>query len=692
MLFPFAVSLFFLIHFLAWVTPLFVLCLISFISPTMDLLFSVLDDTLDELVWGGLEKAIEPELEVLIDSAELRGIFDPLNDTQLPFVEIYEDARHIGNTEGYCPEFSDTASALQVSIKPVWNQRFRFRANGTRHYRFVVCIDHHVRARTVCGECGFAAADVWAAAGKLESPLAVSMMIVKRNEVTGILRITCSIRLPGDDMSMSAEKYEWKRPDLLSLGKRSAVFECRPQHLPPTKSKLVESPPFEYSKEMLLGQSSPPKQTFVLREDSGSKIGRPPSQFVSSMCSSSHLRNYSPPRVNNPERAAVPPPKHIWPPEPDINPYKGSIASMPTPFVPTPPASQVMSVKTPAACALTPSLPCVPSSVDDFQEWPTQQRAFSASEPTAQHARSATDIAVPNEPLPVDRAASVTTSRQRSKSPLSREGSQVSLRSEGRIFKAADRAADLVDARQSVPAVFDVEPIAIEQVTRPAQQASQPSFAPAFGPAQAQGRSANPLLWSSAPCVVASTPQHREEYAAAAVAPPSLSRQPSEADMGAPRSRHVVPEAPVVRQASPAEASDSADVDQYMADNSLLKADTLGLGYRASRNREDTLPDQSCVYWSMPVYGIDEGNGWLRVPQTDEAGEAAPDLFLPMELSGLPVLRPPRREETASWPRASHDARRLASGRSHQSYVLPTPPLQAPQLNPPSRSETPRGL
>lgn len=649
----------------------------------MEQLFDALDSTFDELVWGEPRNIYEPELEVLIDSAELQGIFDPIDDTQFPFVEIYEDTRHIGNTEGYDPMFNDTASPLLVSIKPVWNQSFRFRANGSRYYRFVVCIDHNVRARTVCGECGFAAADAWAAVGKAEGPLAVSMMIQRRNEVTGVLRIICSLRLPGDDPSRDAQVFEWKKTDLLSLGKRSAVYACRPEHLPPSKAKLAAPPPWEYSKPTFLEQGYPPPtpQSYMPPQAYPSTDGRLSSRSFLPPQSSSRFQNSSLLRNYEPEFVSHVVPKEALPRSADWNSHKyaSPAPAMQAAPAPTPPTSQKFA-EVPAAYAAAPSQPYIPSNVEDFGAY----RSLAASETIARQVHGVKAVAVPDVPLP-GIAASPPSSCQGSQPALSRQGSQLAMRSEGRISVAPGEATNPRYARPEAPPSFAVEPIAVEQAPTLAEHASQLPLAQVFH-LEAQTRAVTPVMWSSAPSVVAFARQRSGDLptSAAAAAEPAQ-RQWSGADVPG---RQATPESPaiVTLQASLAEmALQSPDGDQYMADNSLLKADTLGLGYRASPNLEDTMPDQRCVYWSMPVFGIDEGNGWLRVHQVGEVGGEAPDLFLPMKLSGLPVLRPPRKDEAANWPR--HDTRRLQSGRSQQSYVL-----QPPQLNAPSRPGTPRGL
>mmetsp|Transcript_30103 Transcript_30103/g.79327 ORF Transcript_30103/g.79327 Transcript_30103/m.79327 type:complete len:1187 (-) Transcript_30103:141-3701(-) len=71
---------------------------------------------------------------------------------------------------------------------------------------------------------------------------------------------------------------------------------------------------------------------------------------------------------------------------------------------------------------------------------------------------------------------------------------------------------------------------------------------------------------------------------------------------------------------------------QYLADNSLLQAESAGLAYRHSKDLNAHLDPPQAALWGSHVQGLDEGDGWLRVRQ----GSAA--MFLPMTLQGVPVL------------------------------------------------------
>lgn len=67
----------------------------------------------------------------------------------------------------------------------------------------------------------------------------------------------------------------------------------------------------------------------------------------------------------------------------------------------------------------------------------------------------------------------------------------------------------------------------------------------------------------------------------------------------------------------------------FLVDNSVLQAESHGLGYRASKELQDMVTTKTAL-WGSSVTGIDEGDGWLKV------GEH----FLPLELNGSRVLTP----------------------------------------------------
>jgi len=91
--------------------------------------------------------------------------------------------------------------------------------------------------------------------------------------------------------------------------------------------------------------------------------------------------------------------------------------------------------------------------------------------------------------------------------------------------------------------------------------------------------------------------------------------------------------------------------NEYYVDNTDLKADTPGLGFRNSKHLEDRAGD-AAVEWGSTVMGVDLGDGWLRVHS---------DRYLPTHLGGKRVLS-------------------LADGRGHRATASPPPP--APQQRP----------
>lgn len=139
----------------------------------------------------------EPLLEFNVICAELAGIFDPINEGQFPFVEIYQDWNEIGETTVSCT--AEGYASEETSLRPVWNQRFLLRPDGARYYRFRVCIDHVIRNRTVVGEAGFAAADAWRTVGSQKGPVALSVQLIRHgggsgaSSVAGVLHLVMSL-------------------------------------------------------------------------------------------------------------------------------------------------------------------------------------------------------------------------------------------------------------------------------------------------------------------------------------------------------------------------------------------------------------------------------------------------------------------------------------------------------------------
>lgn len=68
---------------------------------------------------------------------------------------------------------------------------------------------------------------------------------------------------------------------------------------------------------------------------------------------------------------------------------------------------------------------------------------------------------------------------------------------------------------------------------------------------------------------------------------------------------------------------------EFYVDNTQLKANTPGLGFRMSKQLEDRAKDDSSVPWGSTLMGVDLGDGWVRV----QIGR-----FLPTHLGGVRVL------------------------------------------------------
>jgi hypothetical protein len=80
---------------------------------------------------------------------------------------------------------------------------------------------------------------------------------------------------------------------------------------------------------------------------------------------------------------------------------------------------------------------------------------------------------------------------------------------------------------------------------------------------------------------------------------------------------------------SPSASEPLMETQAYLVDNSVLNANSRGLGYRLSKNIEDRAPQGIHEYWNTVVNGIQESDGWVRVG----------DRFLPMQLGGVTVLK-----------------------------------------------------
>jgi len=87
----------------------------------------------------------------------------------------------------------------------------------------------------------------------------------------------------------------------------------------------------------------------------------------------------------------------------------------------------------------------------------------------------------------------------------------------------------------------------------------------------------------------------------------------------------------------------------FVADNSELQDNTLGLAYRRSKSEEDRVEGQGLL-WGKTVAAEDCGDGWLKVES----------YFVPTQLRGVTVLQPAR-SVPATWdgPALTADGRAL---------------------------------
>jgi len=119
--------------------------------------------------------------------------------------------------------------------------------------------------------------------------------------------------------------------------------------------------------------------------------------------------------------------------------------------------------------------------------------------------------------------------------------------------------------------------------------------------------------------------------------------------------------------------------EEYVVDNSSLKASSRGLRHRSSKNEEDYHPVAgSC--WGTMVRGVDLGDGWFKVTATQS--------YLPMQVNGKVVLI----------TKAAKEARRreaLEAQRRAAFMLLPSvaawlrPRLEEPPIPPPPFDQLP---
>jgi len=132
--------------------------------------FDYVENIIDR-VTGQLYMARKDEelLEIVVVDAGLFKSFDPFSKYQAPYVEITiegPEGRQMIETSTCHPKSDDPTDEeeKEASFRPTWNERFMFRAAGGMFVRFDVCIEHHLRNRTLCGTCAFTAEDLWSRA------------------------------------------------------------------------------------------------------------------------------------------------------------------------------------------------------------------------------------------------------------------------------------------------------------------------------------------------------------------------------------------------------------------------------------------------------------------------------------------------------------------------------------------------
>lgn len=85
-------------------------------------------------------------------------------------------------------------------------------------------------------------------------------------------------------------------------------------------------------------------------------------------------------------------------------------------------------------------------------------------------------------------------------------------------------------------------------------------------------------------------------------------------------------------------SEDGRKAQSFRVDNGFLNADSMGLGFRRSKDMKDLLPNAVAV-WGSRVIGTDEGDGWLKVGAN----------FLPFFVTGIPVISPEAKSTMSPW-------------------------------------------
>ncbi|CAK9085061.1 unnamed protein product [Durusdinium trenchii] len=83
---------------------------------------------------------------------------------------------------------------------------------------------------------------------------------------------------------------------------------------------------------------------------------------------------------------------------------------------------------------------------------------------------------------------------------------------------------------------------------------------------------------------------------------------------------------------------ESRKTQSYRVDNGFLKAQSVGLGFRRSKDMKDLVPD-TVVPWGSRIQGVDEGDGWLRLGAN----------YLPFFVHGIPVISPDGSRQLSPW-------------------------------------------
>lgn len=152
------------------------------------------------------------------------------------------------------------------------------------------------------------------------------------------------------------------------------------------------------------------------------------------------------------------------------------------------------------------------------------------------------------------------------------------------------------------------------------------------------------------------------------------------------------------------------DDETWRAVNDDLKADTLGLNFREIKLLEARVKDNRFLKWGETIQGVDEGDGWVRVPLLPQAPEAKPQPparappqkasafsgrggFNPLRAFGLGNLIRGSGGTSASAPQTPRDPSPSSASAPNLPVVAkppPTPPRSSRQRPTPRKGSTPR--